>query len=218
MKGICPEYQTFRKDPFSLENTCERDGYKAAYNMGACKRFEQRVRSKESQDYGTVIICYGVTIQNPSTFYYGGGLGATNENDFLIQPKDPTNTTIDKYWNEEKTVYDPCPAGYQLPSAEILKFLSTKGKKQNALNAWEYDFNGRKLYLPHVGILWGSNNLRGIIEFNKTRYGSYDGYQKGSGVKHWKRSTLRWEVNKYDDGRDVPLNGMPVRPMKETTK
>ena len=218
MKGICPEYQTFRKDPFSLENTCKRDRFDTAYNMGECKRFEQRVKKTEGVDYGTVIICYGVTIQNPSTLYYGGGLGPNNENDFLTQPKDPTNTKIDMYWDKEKTVYDPCPAGYHLPSADILKYLSTKGKKQNALNAWEYDFDGRKLYLPHVGILWGSNNLRGIIEFDKTRYGSYDGYQKGSGVNHWKRSTLRWEVNKYDDGRDVPLNGMPVRPMKETSK
>ena len=58
--------------------------------MGECKRFEQRVKKTDGTDYGTVIICYGVTIQNPSTFYYGGGLGATNENDFLTRPKDPT--------------------------------------------------------------------------------------------------------------------------------
>ena len=50
------------------------------------------------------------------------------------------------YWEREKTVYDPCPAGYHLPSADILKYLSTKGVKREELNAWEYDFDGRKLY------------------------------------------------------------------------
>lgn len=255
MDGTSPAYQTFRKDPLSIEFTksgnvisykCTREGDQSGsfhleekdwkevktnrdnlYNNGDIVKVEQRPSEQGTTNYKngvkkTIEITYGMMTQNPTTLYATSNLGPYCQNSFIVKPADENNH---QYWCNTKTVYDPCPVGYQLPTDASLQKLNNSGQYIKDCHAIQFMFNGKTFYLPNVGILWGGSDGQIYSESKpnrgnyETRYGSCDGYAKKG--NQWKRLSLYVKSNSqqtsYGNG-DVPTNGMAVRPMKSTSK
>ena len=84
-------YQWGRKDPFS-------------YSGKSTITWPSRVES--SAITGTV----DYVTQNPTTYVYGTW---STEQDWHFSNRDNT------LWGSEKTIYDPCPAGYRVPDASV---------------------------------------------------------------------------------------------------
>ena len=100
-------------------------------------------------------------IQNPDVLYYNAG---------------STWSWIDSsnYWGKEKTIYDPCPAGYKVPGKESLVNIIESYKKDSIKG--EIKFNN-DLLIPFSGIKYSD----GIFYKNKGGvFWSYDEGQCGS--------------------------------------
>lgn len=77
-------------------------------------------------------------IQNPDTLYYNAG-GNWNWID------------NSNYWGKEKTIYDPCPAGYKVPGKEILKNFQEKSYKKDYIREG-VQFDYPDIFMPLSGI------------------------------------------------------------------
>ena len=89
-------------------------------------------------------------IQNPDVLYYNAG---------------STWSWIDSsnYWGKEKTIYDPCPAGYRVPGKEaLIKIIKCESYKKDS----EIKFNN-DLLIPLSGIKYSDGiyykNERGVF-------------------------------------------------------
>ena len=102
-------------------------------------------------------------IQNPDVLYYNAG---------------STWSWIDSsnYWGKEKTIYDPCPAGYKVPGKEsLVNIIKCESYKKDSIKG-EIKFNN-DLLIPFSGIKYSD----GIFYKNKGGvFWSYDEGQCGS--------------------------------------
>ena len=101
-------------------------------------------------------------IQNPDVLYYNAG---------------STWSWIDSsnYWGKEKTIYDPCPAGYKVPGKESLMNIIKCESYKDSIKG-EIKFNN-DLLIPFSGIKYSD----GIFYKNKGGvFWSYDEGQCGS--------------------------------------
>ena len=101
-------------------------------------------------------------IQNPDVLYYNAG---------------STWSWIDSsnYWGKEKTIYDPCPAGYRVPGKEALNIIKCESYKKDSIKG-EIKFNN-DLLIPLSGIKYSD----GIFYKNEGGvFWSYDEGQCGS--------------------------------------
>ena len=95
-------------------------------------------------------------IQNPETLYYNAG-GNWNWID------------NSNYWGKEKTIYDPCPAGYRVPGKETLEnILKCESYKKDSIKG-EIKFND--LLIPLSGIKYSDGifykDIRGVFWCNE---------------------------------------------------
>ena len=88
------------------------------------------------------------------------------------------------YWNNTKTLYDPCPIGYQLPAGEIFKVMSLTGENITAagegrnINIWDDNSGDEKkgawVYAKaHSSTIPNSDRYTPIVYFPAT--GEYSG-------------------------------------------
>lgn len=98
-------------------------------------------------------------IQNPETLYYNAA---------------STWSWIDSsnYWGKEKTIYDPCPAGYKVPGKEILKNLQEKSYKKDP--------------------------IKGVIKFNNDLLIPLSGIKYSDGIYYKNEGGVFWS---YDEGQ-----------------
>ena len=102
-------------------------------------------------------------IQNPDTLYYNAG-GNWNWID------------NSNYWGKEKTIYDPCPAGYRVPGKEIFKNLQEKSYKKDYIREG-VQFDYPDIFMPLSGIKYSE----GIFyKGERGLFWSYDEGQCGS--------------------------------------
>lgn len=130
MAGNAPYYQHGRKDPFpgaSLEIT--RDNTTGIYSM---KVLQDRLANFKSEKV-TSSHTLGYVIQHPDM--YIGQIWRNNVNWYWYHEKnydtsDKNETGHKNLWDNKntKTVYDPCPAGYKIPSNEAIDFVSHTDK------------------------------------------------------------------------------------------
>jgi hypothetical protein len=126
-------YQWGRKDPFPGANTAT-GGERTIYTSISDGTSATYVISKE-----TAAKAYDWSIQNPTTFV------ANNASWFNT----PTPTTTDNRWGHiegsDKSIYDPCPAGYRVPRNGAWSDFTTtsftwdatnKGRTATAKGGW----------------------------------------------------------------------------------
>lgn len=146
-RGDNPYYQWGRKDPFVGTNLAggnkarwDHDGNKydiwSQYNPPRLyeepAQYQNNARRKHTKD------CLEVLVKNPDKWHNA----PRNPND----PKDFTkgfysiNESLGDLWeiNGYKTVYDPCPTGYQVGGRYVFSGFTTTGKDETAGINW-YD-------------------------------------------------------------------------------
>lgn len=133
--GNHPYYQWGRKDPMlpSTGSSKNKTSYASAY------QFDER---------GVGPVSIGTSIQNPNVFYNHGGL----------EIFDWCNTTYYNLWNTSqsntlvntmdavKSIYDPCPAGFQMPVVDVFCAFTKSGSNAsdvpNIYGDWDLENNG----------------------------------------------------------------------------
>lgn len=105
---------------------------------------------------------YGATGETPITSEFVNKDFA-NIGDMALYPKNMGHCSSPKgawsavapnvgFWNATKTLYDPCPAGYQLPEVAVFTGFSITGASSNTrtdLNMWPSDT--QRYYAPKMG-------------------------------------------------------------------
>lgn len=147
-------YQWGRKDPMRAPASWDGTFSATTPELGES---EQEIPVSEIN--GTI----AASIANPRQFIntYPGGAG----------PKDWIYNTehVDRWMDSKKTMFDPCPAGYKVPSdAQLVSFVEAAGLPGGSVK-YSKDENAKAAYKPDDHVLetslW-SLPLCGIISYN----------------------------------------------------
>lgn len=215
-QGYCPYYQWGRKDPFiPCNGTTNGNTNKTVYNISGTS-----VTGITYQASTTATIADN--IKNPTTHYYNSS------------NRGPCNTTYYNMWDAQntasnvvrsiakKTIYDPCPPGFCVPTSGFFLELcgNTLPSNENgttSLNQFTWDSsNGGKLY----------STINPNIYFPAVDYRMYNSgalTSVGSRGYYWSATPSEAEF-----GRDLYFNnagwnwsrwfrasGFPIRPIAE---
>jgi len=168
-------YQWGRKDPFPAP-------YHVNYNTMMCFQpagvIQYEVKSDASLDY---------TLSHPGTF-----IDATNKWEA------GANTSV---WAAEKTIYDPCPPGYRVPTKAELSELTLGDwdasyyRYTESATDYHFNANSRSYYssggthineTAHTGYYWTSDhangNLAQMVTFSSSKKGTTGNGSKSIGA------------------------------------
>ncbi len=214
VKGLY--YQWGRKDPFIGFAA----GGSAPYGCTSEEDYIWEMQPAQAQNsieaaiaYPTVFFAGGYASGND--WYYGGGPGAENRNDYLW------GNATGEASSAVKTVYDPCPPGYRVAPLEAFTGFTSTGStavKQSEMNvSGEYDdgwnvngTEGRAAFFPSAGYLVFSS---GIIYSS----GGYNGagFYVTSTPAGESAKLVRIEKNMLMYASSQRASGSSVRCMKE---
>jgi hypothetical protein len=209
-KGYCPFYQWGRKDPV-IPSYANSTTDHSAYNIyGTTLSGLIIVEKTKSSTIGT-------TILNPQKWYYNS------------DTRGPVNTTYYNLWDAQnsltgdvatatkKTIYDPCPPGFCVPTGNLCYYIANIGSADsywdstNKGKVWSTDIIGDPLYFCATG-------QRGInVSSMKLYYVGSSGYcwsatpQDGTKGVYLGLQSTSWYKGGLNRG-DVCL---PIRPVAE---
>lgn len=143
-------YQWGRKDPFPGAAEC----YVEKTNGGQMIKTTGKMDTASSEDVNATV---QYAIANPFTFI----TTTKNNGDWLAEPNNGL-------WAETKTVYDPCPAGWRVPSAYVIDSSKNHVTAQEAWSNLEY-------------YRVGSNGSYGVYLDNRQAWYPNNGYLNLSG-------------------------------------
>ena len=157
----------------------------------------------------------GTTIQNPDKHYYNSSnYGPYNENKYNYWDMNQTSTG-NIATKTVKTVYDPCPPGFCVPTSNLWYYMSGNSGGSSSSGSWDSTNKGRlwtsntpEVFFPASGYRhFSSGSLYGVGSYgyywSASAYGSYFG--------HYLRFTSSsWSWDYYDRAY-----GFPVRAVAE---
>ena len=202
--GNAPYYQHGRKDPFpgaSLEVTRENNG---KYKMKVVNDKLAGFSGKVVEDSYTL----GYAIQHPNTYI---GQATDNKNWYWYKDKKygfddkGKETGYTDLWanNNVKTVYDPCPAGYKIPSKTAIEnVFNTSKANVEYVNTGIYFINNkntsdeqrfflqilgsRRYELPYIGLMSSSLNANiPSVESNGSTDATYLIFNPNTSNVYW---------------------------------
>ena len=146
-QGYCPYYQWGRKDPFIPAAAYDSTSDHAVYNI-----------NNASVTGITYTVSTTATIadniKNPTTFYYNSStLGPATTTHMNMWDPSGHNTST------KKTIYDPCPPGFHVPSKGLYVYMSNNEANRPIINAdltnkgftWDIGITGDALWFPAAG-------------------------------------------------------------------
>ena len=157
----------------------------------------------------------GTTIQNPDNHYYNSSnYGPYNENKYNYWDMNQTSTgnittaTV-------KTVYDPCPPGFCVPTGNLYYYMGNTGSSNSSYGTWQstppgrtWIYGGANNFFPASGRRDGSTGSLSIV-------GSYGFYWSASAYN----SNGGLDLGIYSGGwywnNDNRAYGFPVRAVAE---
>lgn len=151
-------YQWGRKDPFM--GSCQIDE-----GVGASSTIEwpSPVSASEYMSGGNML---SFAISHPTTFIYGGNRSITTC-DWFSPDSDNYDNSL---WTSSKTVYDPCPSGWQIPEGgKNGVWMISSGKSDYLVTGWMSDYFGNN---------FGNNNNTAFGDDNYIWYPS-GGFRHG---------------------------------------
>ena len=215
-QGYCPYYQWGRKDPFiPCNGTTNGDTNKTVYNISGANITPARITASSTgiQYESSTSATIATNIQNPIKHYYNSSNSG------------PCNTTYYNMWDAQntatnnvtsatkKTIYDPCPPGFCVPTGNLWYYFGNGGSRSDS--NWDstnkgktWTLNGASIYFPAAGYRRSSSgSLSGV--------GSY-GYcwsatPNGAGFGH----CLGVYSGSWGWGNTYRANGFSVRPVAE---
>ena len=161
----------------------------------------------------------GITIQNPDNHYYNSSnYGPYNENKYNYWDMNQTSTgnittaTV-------KTVYDPCPPGFCVPTGNLYNFMGNNGSRSDntfttgqgktwSASTYSANTTGNDLFFPASG-------CRNSSDGSLSNVGSYGFYWSASALNSYVGHMLYFLSSIwfwYNNGR---ADGGPVRAVAE---
>lgn len=143
-RGDHPYYQWGRKDPFVGSNTAfgNKQRWDHAGNLydvwgqyNPPRLYQEPAEFQNNAGRKPTKNCLDVLVKNPDKWH-----NAPREKDPVIPPYKSINKSPTDLWsnNGKKTVYDPCPAGYQVSDNSVFTGFTTHGKEAKFPVDW-YD-------------------------------------------------------------------------------
>lgn len=231
-QGYCPYYQWGRKDAF-LSSTGAANTNHNAYDINGNSITGINKVDISSNSYGNMPEIHG-SIRNPMDFYYDDNgdkyrwyetayqnLWSVNENAWWTR----TNTA-----KTIKTVYDPCPAGFCVPTQHLYWFMLTNNTTSATSDypgesystypyaAWDatnkgITYNGTSSYgiwFPASGIRWGDSDAGNLSYVGDDGY-----YWSASPSDEYYAGDLKFYSSYWNCDINNRSNGQFVRPVSE---
>lgn len=193
VQGTSPCYQMFRKDPFPMsKSTCITNLSKNQYTTydagGVGFSSYDQVCVKNQTFKEPTVKTFADAIKTPCYFFIGASPIRQNDQSdgknycWVIGEKADY-----PYWrtaNGNKTVYDPCPAGYQMPTFDVFKelkddkkytetFTETEDHKNIEYFTFTSKDNSKKVILHNCGTILGAKKSgKALATFDYTQYNS----------------------------------------------
>ena len=157
----------------------------------------------------------GTTIQNPDNHYYNSSnYGPYNENKYNYWDMNQTSTgnittaTV-------KTVYDPCPPGFCVPTGNLYYYMGNTGGSNSSYGTWQSTPPGRTWIYNTPNVFFPASGYRGN--------GDGSLYGVGSNGYYWSASAnggnygryLSFYSSSWGWGRSYRAGGFPVRAVAE---
>jgi hypothetical protein len=215
-QGYCTYYQWGRKDPFIPAST-----YKS--NRINHPVYDISNGSLTGYSYSTTGATIADNIKNPTTHYYyvDDAIGPVTTTYYNMW--DAQNTETDNVTSAtKKTIYDPCPPGFCVPTGNLWYYFGGEGDPttENIYSDSNWDstnkgktwtLNGENIYFPASGErIYNAANLRyvgSIGDYWSASPGS-SSTNKACGMS-FRNDWWRWYNNCYR------ASGFPVRPVAE---
>ena len=158
----------------------------------------------------------GTTLQNPDKHYYNSStVGPYNETKYNYWDMNQTSTgnittaTV-------KTVYDPCPPGFCVPTGNLYYYMGNTGGSNSSYGSWQssyprgriWIYGGANLFFPASGFRYDGNaSLYGV--------GSYGSYWSASANDGYYGRYLYFDSGYCYWGSNTRAYGYPVRAVVE---
>ena len=133
-QGYCPYYQWGRKDPFIPASAYNSSTNHTVYNIGGA--------TITGISYlASTTITIGTCIRNPTCHYYNSSTSGPITTTYYNM-WDAQNTTTNNVTSAtKKTIYDPCPPGFCVPTYALCEYIGGIGLG-NTMSTWNYTNNG----------------------------------------------------------------------------
>ena len=176
-QGYCPYYQWGRKDPFiPCNGTTGGNTDKTIYNISGANITPASITASSTgiQFESTTSATIATNIQNPIKHYYNSSsYGPCNTTYYNMW--DAQNTTTNNVTTAtKKTIYDPCPPGFCVPTGNLWYYFggnaSPTDSNSRSDSNWDstnkgktWTLNGASIYFPAAGFRSGTTGLRGVV-------------------------------------------------------
>lgn len=217
-QGYCPYYQWGRKDPFiPCNGTTNGNTNKTIYNISGANITPASITASSTgiQYESSTSATIATNIQNPIKHYY-------NSSNY-----GPCNTTYYNMWDAQntatnnvtsatkKTIYDPCPPGFCVPTGNLWYYFGNGGSRTmstfdttNKGATWNTGITGNALWLPAAGYRNNSSGALSSVGSNGCCWSATPRSARRGRYLHFGSSSWYWHY--YD--RAV---GFSVRPVAE---
>lgn len=201
--GYQPYYQWGRKDPFT-PNASNTGGNTDHSVSGTAWSY--------SQNNSATI---GTNIQNPTVHYYNnstyGPVSTTYYNMW-----DAQNTTTGNVTSAtKKTIYDPCPPGFCVPTGNLWYYFGNGSNRSNTTfdttnkgATWNIGITGDALWFPAAGYRLNSSGALSNV-------GSYGYYWSATPYSTYNGRNLYFNSGSWYWYRNYRAYGFSVRPVAE---
>ena len=218
-QGYCPYYQWGRKDPFiPCNGTTNGSTIKTIYNISGANITPASITASSTgiQYESSTSATIATNIQNPIKHYY-------NSSNY-----GPCNTTYYNMWDAQntatnnvtsatkKTIYDPCPPGFCIPTGNLWYYFGNGSNRSNTTfnttnkgATWNIGITGDALWLPAAGYRSNSSGALGGVGSNGYYWSATPLSTSNGRNLYFDSVNWRWNVNM---GRAY---GFSVRPVAE---
>ncbi len=158
----------------------------------------------------------GTTLQNPDKHYYNsstyGPYDETKYNYWDMNQTSTGNITTATV----KTVYDPCPPGFCVPTGNLYYYMGNTGGSNSSYGSWQssyprgriWIYGGANLFFPASGLRYSSNASLGSV-------GSDGYYWSASANYSYYGRFLYFDSSNWSWNFDTRAYGCPVRAVVE---
>lgn len=206
-QGYCPYYQWGRKDPF-IPSTGSENTNHVVYRI-----------NNDSMDgityYASSTTTIADNIKNPKVFYYNSST------------KGPCNTTYYNMWDAQntttgnvitstqKTVYDPCPPGFCVPTGNLYYYICNGSSRTmstwdstNMGAIWNSGITGDELWFPALGCRQNTSGSIAAVNTGGYYWSATPGSTNYGGRIKFDQSSFAW-------GNNGRAGGFSIRPVVE---
>jgi hypothetical protein len=159
-QGYCPYYQWGRKDPF-IPSTGSASTNHTVYNIS-----NSTTTGFTYQNVNTPTIADN--IKNPTYYYYNTGFTSPyNVPHYNMWDAQNTSADANIATATKKTIYDPCPPGFCVPTGNLYNYIVTN---YSSYFSWDSTNKGRlwsknspNVFFPASGKRSGNNDYLGSV-------------------------------------------------------